>query len=99
MHKNGYIERGVDPRMRVGTHKVETRKLAFFIIEELVLFISFIGAAFTVAHLVGLSPNRPLIVGEAAAATLALQVGLYLADLYDVKVALSDAPRAARLTK
>ena len=36
---------------------------------------------------------------EAACATAALQVGLYLADLYDFKVAYTDAPRATRLLK
>ena len=36
------------------------------------------------------------VLVEGACATAALQVGLYLADLYDFKVAYTDAPRATR---
>ena len=85
--------------MRVGTHYVEARKTAFFVGEQLVLFCSFIGAALAVASMLGLSPSRALLVTEAIAATVALQVGLYLADLYDFKVAWEDARRHRRLLK
>ena len=85
--------------MRVGTHYVEARKFAFFVGEQVVLFGSFVGAALAVAFLLGLQPNRALILTEAATATIALQIGLYLADLYDFKVAYEDARKHTRLLK
>ena len=85
--------------MRVGTHYVEARKTAFFVGELVVLFVSFIAAALAVAAMMGLSPSRALLYTEAALATVALQAGLYLADLYDFKVAWEDAHQQRRLMK
>jgi sugar transferase (PEP-CTERM system associated) len=84
--------------MRAGSY-VEARKLAFFIGEQMVLFGSFVAAALVVARLSGATPNRIVIYTEAAAATAVLQLGLYLADLYDFAVAWKDARRPARLLK
>src|SRR5262249_29173118 len=84
--------------MSVRTH-VETRKLGFFVAEQLLLFGAFVATALAVAHGLGVSADWLRIVVEAACATGALQVGLYFADLYDFKVAYQDAPRAARLLK
>src|SRR5579862_4130714 len=85
--------------MSVGAHSVETRKLAFFVAEQVLLFASFVGAAWAGAHAFGAGPSRAFLLAAAALATLGLQAGLYLADLYDFKVAFDDAPRAARLLK
>ena len=76
----------------------EARKLVFFVGEELALFGAFVVAALLVAHVEGAAPPRLLLV-EAVAVTLTLQLGLYLADLYDFKVAFRDAPRATRQLK
>jgi sugar transferase (PEP-CTERM system associated) len=78
---------------------VESRKLGFFVGEQLVLFLAFMTTALAVAHGLGISANWIRVGIEAGCATAALQVGLYLADLYDFKVAYEDAPRAARLLK
>src|SRR5258706_483663 len=85
--------------MRVGSHSVEARKAAFFVAEQLLLFTSFVGATMLVARAVGAPPDWIKICVEAAVATGALQLALYLADLYDFKVAYQDAPKAARLLK
>src|SRR4051812_13432303 len=85
--------------MRVGTHYVEARKTAFFVGEQLVLFASFVGAALAVAFMMGLTPSHGLLYAEAATATIAIQLGLYLADLYDFKVAWEDARQHRRLLK
>jgi sugar transferase (PEP-CTERM system associated) len=84
--------------MSVRTY-VESRKLGFFVAEQLVLFGAFVATALAVAHGLGVGADWLRIAVEAACATAALQVGLYLADLYDFKVAYQDAPRAARLLK
>jgi sugar transferase (PEP-CTERM system associated) len=83
----------------VGGHSLSSRKLAFFVGEQLILFCAFLGAALTVTRSFGPGPSRASLLVEAALATLGLQLGIYLADLYDFKVALRDAPRAARLLK
>jgi sugar transferase (PEP-CTERM system associated) len=85
--------------MRVGTHYVEARKTALFVGELVALFVSFVAAALAVAAMMGLSPSRALLYTEAALATVALQAGLYLADLYDFKVAWEDARQQRRLMK
>ena len=86
--------------MKVGSFSVEARKLAFFAGEQAILFGAFVGAAFVAGRGLGLAlpPGAALFV-EAAAATLVLQTGLYMADLYDFKIAFHDAPRAIRLLK
>jgi sugar transferase (PEP-CTERM system associated) len=84
--------------MSVRTH-VETRKLGFFVGEQLLLFGAFVATAVAVARGLGVGADWIRILVEAAFATAALQVGLYLADLYDFKVAYQDAPRATRLLK
>jgi len=78
---------------------VESRKLGFFVAEQLLLFGAFVVTAAAVAHGLGVNAEWIRIAVEAACATAALQIGLYLADLYDFKVAWQDAPRAARLLK
>lgn len=78
---------------------VESRKLGFFVGEQLALFGAFVVTALAVAHGLGASADWIRVAVEAACATAALQGGLYLADLYDFKVAYQDAPRAARLLK
>jgi sugar transferase (PEP-CTERM system associated) len=85
--------------MRVGTHYVEARKTAFFVGEQVVLFGSFLAAALTVASLMGQSPSRALLFSEAFVVTIALQLGLYFADLYDFKIAWEDARQHRRLLK
>src|SRR4051812_44614213 len=87
-----------DNIMSVRTY-VESRKLGFFVAEQLLLFGAFVATALAVAHGLGVNAEWIRIAVEAACATAALQVGLYLADLYDFKVAWQDAPRAARLLK
>ena len=84
--------------MSVRTY-VESRKLGFFVGEQLALLAAFIVTALAVAHGLGANADWIRIVIEAACATAALQIALYLADLYDFKVAYQDAPRAARLLK
>jgi sugar transferase (PEP-CTERM system associated) len=84
--------------MSVRTY-VESRKLGFFVGEQLLLFAAFVVTAHVVARGLGVNADWFRVLVEAACATAALQVGLYLADLYDFKVAYSDAPRAARLLK
>jgi exopolysaccharide biosynthesis polyprenyl glycosylphosphotransferase len=84
--------------MSVRTY-VESRKLGFFVAEQILLFAAFVVTALTVARGLGAQADWFRVLVEAACATAALQGGLYLADLYDFKVAYSDAPRAARLLK
>jgi sugar transferase (PEP-CTERM system associated) len=84
--------------MSVRTY-VEARKLGFFVGEQLVLFAAFLATALGVARGLGFSADPIRVCIEAAGATAALQLGLYLADLYDFKVAYQDAPRATRLLK
>ncbi|MDB4971319.1 MAG: capsular polysaccharide biosynthesis protein [Myxococcales bacterium] len=84
--------------MSVRTY-VESRKLGFFVGEQLLLFAAFVVSALAVARGLGLNADWFRVCIEAACATAALQVGLYLADLYDFKVAYQDAPRATRLLK
>ena len=84
--------------MSVRTY-VESRKLGFFVGEQLALLGAFIVTALAVAHGLGAGADWIRIVIEAACATAALQIALYLADLYDFKVAYQDAPKAARLLK
>src|SRR5260370_28221286 len=78
---------------------VATRKLGFFVAELLLLCGAFIGSASAAARLLGLGSDGWRLGIEAACATAALQSGLYLADLYDLKIAYEDAPRATRLLK
>lgn len=84
--------------MSVRTY-VESRKLGFFVAEQIILFGAFLATALAVARGLGVGADWFRILVEAACATAALQIGLYLADLYDFKVAWQDAPRAARLLK
>jgi sugar transferase (PEP-CTERM system associated) len=84
--------------MSVRTY-VESRKLGFFVGEQVVLFAAFLATALVVARGLGISAGWVRVCIEAACATAALQLGLYLADLYNFKVAYEDAPRAARLLK
>jgi exopolysaccharide biosynthesis polyprenyl glycosylphosphotransferase len=84
--------------MSVRTY-VESRKLGFFVAEQILLFVAFVVTALTVARGLGLQADWFRMLAEAACATAALQGGLYLADLYDFKVAYTDAPKAARLLK
>ncbi|HEY1587233.1 MAG TPA: exopolysaccharide biosynthesis polyprenyl glycosylphosphotransferase [Polyangia bacterium] len=84
--------------MSVRTY-VESRKLGFFVVEQVLLFCAFVVTALTVARGLGLPADWFRVLVEAACATAALQLGLYLADLYDFKVAYTDAPRATRLLK
>ena len=72
---------------------------AFFVGEQLLLFGAFVVDGAVVARGLGVSADWLRVLVEAACATAALQVGLYLADLYDFKVAYTDAPRATRLLK
>jgi sugar transferase (PEP-CTERM system associated) len=85
--------------MRVGTRSLETRKLVFFVAEEVALFGSFLTATWMVARALGQQAEWLRFLVEAAVVTAALQLGLYLADLYDFGVAWRDAPRAERLLK
>ncbi|MGZ3438070.1 MAG: hypothetical protein ACXVDD_01055, partial [Polyangia bacterium] len=84
--------------MSVRTY-VESRKLGFFVGEQLLLLTAFVVTALGVARGLGVNADWLRVLVEAACATAALQAGLYLADLYDFKVAYSDAPKAARLLK
>ena len=85
--------------MRVGSRYLESRKLALFLSEELALFGSFVAAALMMGRALGQPTDWLRILTEAAVVTAALQIGLYLADLYDFGVAWRDAPRAERLLK
>ncbi|HZS41120.1 MAG TPA: exopolysaccharide biosynthesis polyprenyl glycosylphosphotransferase [Polyangia bacterium] len=85
--------------MSVGSPSLPARKLAFFVGEQIILFLSFVGGALLVTRSFGPGPSRTMLLVQAALATLSLQAGLYLADLYDFKVAFRDAPRAARLLR
>jgi sugar transferase (PEP-CTERM system associated) len=84
--------------MSVRTY-VESRKVGFFVGEQVLLFAAFLATALAVARGLGINADWIRVSVEAACATAALQLGLYLADLYDFKVAYQDAPRAARLLK
>src|SRR6476469_9389722 len=77
--------------MRVGSRYLESRKLA--------LFAAFVAATVIVGRALGQNADWFRILTEAAVVTTALQIGLYLADLYDFGVAWKDAPRAERLLK
>jgi sugar transferase (PEP-CTERM system associated) len=81
----------------------ESRRLAFFAAEQVLIFSAFLLTAcvlLAVTHSPGSASLGWTRVGlEAGGATLLVQLGLYLADLYDLKVAYKDAPRGARLTK
>ena len=85
--------------MRVGSRYLESRKLALFVGEQLALFGSFIVATLIVGRALGQSSDWFRVLTEAAVVTTALQIGLYLADLYDFGVAWKDSPRAERLLK
>jgi sugar transferase (PEP-CTERM system associated) len=88
--------------MSVGSGEVEARKVAFFAGEQLLLFAAFTLTASAFLHLGRFSATKVAwgrIALEAGAATLLLQLGLYLADLYDLKTAYQDAREGARLTK
>jgi sugar transferase (PEP-CTERM system associated) len=85
--------------MRVGSRYLESRKLAFFVGEQLALFASFVAATLMVGRALGQATDWLRLLTEAAVVTTALQIGLYLADLYDFGVAWKDAPRAERLLK
>lgn len=85
--------------MRVGSHFVEPRKLAFFAAEQLFLLIAFAGTSMVVGRALGVASDWPTALGEGVAATLIVQVGLYLADLYNFRIAWEDAPHAARLLR
>jgi sugar transferase (PEP-CTERM system associated) len=85
--------------MRVGSRYLESRKLAFFVGEQIALFGSFVAATLIVGRALGQTADWFRILTEAAVVTTALQIGLYLADLYDFGVAWKDAPRAERLLK
>jgi sugar transferase (PEP-CTERM system associated) len=85
--------------MRLGHRYLESRKLAFFVGEQTALFASFVVATLMVGRALGQQADWFRVLGEAAVVTTALQIGLYLADLYDFGVAWRDAPRAERLLK
>jgi sugar transferase (PEP-CTERM system associated) len=85
--------------MRVGSRYLESRKLALFVGEQLALFGSFVAATVIVGRALEQAADWFRILTEAAVVTTALQIGLYLADLYDFGVAWRDAPRAERLLK
>jgi sugar transferase (PEP-CTERM system associated) len=85
--------------MRVGSRYLESRKRVLFVGEQLALFGSFVSATLIVGHALGQAADWFRILTEAAVVTTALQIGLYLADLYDFGVAWRDAPRAERLLK
>src|SRR5215831_8214787 len=85
--------------MRLSARYLESRKLALFVGEQLVLFASFVAATLIAGRALGQQPDWFRILTEAAVVTTALQIGLYLADLYDFGVAWRDAPRAERLLK
>jgi sugar transferase (PEP-CTERM system associated) len=85
--------------MRLSARYLESRKLTLFVGEQLVLFGSFVAATLIAGRALGQDPDWFRIVTEAAVVTTALQIGLYLADLYDFGVAWRDAPRAERLLK
>ena len=72
--------------MRVGSRYLESRKLALFVGEQLALFASFVVATLSVSHALGQHADWFRILTEAAVVTTALQIGLYLADLYDFGV-------------
>jgi sugar transferase (PEP-CTERM system associated) len=85
--------------MRVGEHYVEGRKLGLLLAEQLAMFGAFVVTALAAIKLFGRPlPHQALYV-EAAAATVMLSIGLYLADLYDFKVAWQDARHQGRLLK
>jgi sugar transferase (PEP-CTERM system associated) len=85
--------------MRLGHRYLESRKLAFFVGEQLALFVAFVSATLMVGRALGQNAEWFRVLSEAAVVTTALQIGLYLADLYDFGVAWRDAPRAERLLK
>jgi sugar transferase (PEP-CTERM system associated) len=85
--------------VRVGEHSIEGRKLGLFIAEQAMLFSAFVIAASGAARLFGPSLPRDALYVEGAFATMTLQLGLYLADLYDFKVAWEDAREHKRLLK
>jgi sugar transferase (PEP-CTERM system associated) len=85
--------------VRLGHRYLESRKLAFFVGEQLTLFGAFVTATLMVGRALGQPADWFRVLSEAAVVTTALQIGLYLADLYDFGVAWRDAPRAERLLK
>jgi sugar transferase (PEP-CTERM system associated) len=85
--------------MRVSSRYLESRKRVLFVGEQLALFAAFVGASLLAGRLLGQLVGWQHLVAEAAVVTAALQIGLYLADLYDFGVAWRDAPRAERLLK
>src|SRR5262249_51806200 len=85
--------------MRLGNHWIEARKLAFFITEQAVFVAALTVSSLIVIHSLGQRAEWFPVLMEAAVVTVAVQAGLYLADLYDFGVAWADAPRATRLLK
>ena len=85
--------------MRVGSHYLDSRGPAFFAAELTVLFVAFLAGAQFVSWIIGEPSLRSELLVKAALAVFALQAGFYLADLYDVRIALEDASRPQRLLK
>jgi sugar transferase (PEP-CTERM system associated) len=83
----------------VSAGALDLRRACFFVGEQLLL-----GGAFLVTMLgFRRAFHAPVPAGTAAlqalGGTLFVQAGLYLGDLYDLKVAYADAPRGARLSR
>jgi sugar transferase (PEP-CTERM system associated) len=85
--------------VHVGEHYLEGRKLGLFVAEQALLFGAFVIAAASASRLLGPPLDRDALYIEGAFATVTLQLGLYLADLYDFKVAWEDAREHRRLLK
>jgi exopolysaccharide biosynthesis polyprenyl glycosylphosphotransferase len=84
--------------MSIRTGALESRRFLLFATEQLVLFGGFLLAA-SIVCLLSTPFTFRLLIAEAMAATGLLQFGFYLADLYDLNVAFTDAPSGARLLR
>jgi exopolysaccharide biosynthesis polyprenyl glycosylphosphotransferase len=85
--------------LRLGIHYVEPRRIAFFVLEESALWLSFVLAGGAVAHALGRPAPLEGLLGSALLATLLIEGGIYLHSLHDLRVALDDAADGRLLLK
>lgn len=85
--------------LRLGIHYVEPRRIAFFVIEESAVWLSFVLVAATVAFALGHPAALGPLLSRALLATAVIEFGFYLGSLHDLRVALEDAATGRRLLK
>ena len=83
--------------LRLGIHYIEPRRIAFFIVEESAIWLSFVLVSATVAWRFGQPASLGPLLARALVATAAIEIGLYLGGLHDLRVALEDSRTGRRL--